>query len=275
MTSSIDTADNGLRILYRGRRGMVAPARQVHRDTWDTLLCEGVPLSVKELVLLTADALGAPVNMDIAHTLLRCKWSLGWHVHTFSSKSVSRHYWGGGVTPRTTSNYLRGDWVETNISDTRRGVTTSRLARVICGAEVSRLAKNTGFEIPEHTWETDDNNHQDRAFFLLVRYAQSHPRANRRGPDHRPLCPGILQDTHCLWSWSKRPVGFQRGCLRGRPWDRNKHFFGETEASQTRRKDLEQRAWYDLIQTSNITRYANVQTDPDKDDAFLQSIMWC
>ena len=55
----------------------------------------------------------------------------------------------------------------------------------------------------------------------------------------------------------------------------NKNFFGDTEASQTRRKDLEQRAWYDLIQTSNVTRYANVQTDPDRDDAFLQSVMWC
>ena len=256
---------------------MVAPARELHHNSWDTLLCEGVPISIRELILLTADNLGVPVNMDSAHNLLRCNWSLGWHVNSISSKGVSRHYWGGGVTPRTSSNYLRGDWIETNITDTStNGVTTSRLARIICGVKVRHLRKFTDFAIPAKTWETDFNMRKDIAVFLLVRYAQPHAHTgNRRGPNHRPLCPGILKDTHCLWSWAKRGANFRRGCLQGRPWDRNRQFFGDTEASQTARKDLEKRAWYDLIQTNDISRYANVQPDPDRDNAFLQSVMWC
>ena len=265
-----------MQLLYRGRRGTVPRDHELHRDTWNTLLCEGVPISIKELVLLAADAIGARVNMDTAHQLLRCKWFLGWHIHSVSAKGVSRHYWGGGVTPGTTTNYLRGDWIETNVTDTQRGVTTSRLARVICGVEVRLLIKFTGFAISPDTWETDDNMEKDRAFFILVRYAQAHPHTrNRRGPAHRPLCPGILSDTHCLWEWTKRPNNYQRGCLRGRPWIRNKHFFGATEAAQTRRRTSEERAWYDLIQTSAISGYANVQADPDRDDSFLQSVMWC
>ena len=43
------------------------------------------------------------------HKLLECTWQLGWHVTHYKAPGVTRHYWGGGVTPSTTSNYLRGD----------------------------------------------------------------------------------------------------------------------------------------------------------------------
>ena len=277
LTSPVEAATNGLSLLYRGRRGIVRANEQIHHNTWDTLLCEGVPVSLREIVLLTADILGVPVNIVNGLKLLRCSWYLGWHVHTVSLKGVSRHYWGGGVTPRTTSNYLRGDWIETNITEDHNGVTTSRLARVICGVRISNLRQRTGFEIPPKTWQTQENKEKDTVVFLLVRYAQPHASTgNRRGPNHRPLCPGNLKETHCLWSWAKRrAVGVHRGCLRGRAWDRNKHFFGDTEASQNKRKDSEERAWYDLVLTSEISSYANVQLDPDREDAFLQSVMWC
>jgi hypothetical protein len=276
LSSPIRTDDNGLTVLYRGRRGLVRATQTLHRSTWDTVLCEGVPISLRELILLSADRLGVDVNMRNAHKLLECSWYLGWHVTNVSSKGISRNYWGGGVTPRTSSNYLRGDWVETNVTDLQNGVTTSRLARVICGVQVCRVRKVTGLELPDTTWETADNKPSDTVSFLLVRYAQGHRQAGRkRGPKHRPLCPGILSDTHCLWSWTKRGVRFQRGCLRGRAWDRNKHFFGDTDESQTIRKELEEFAWYDLIQTSEVTAYANVQSDPDRDQSFLQSVMWC
>ena len=96
-----------------------------------------------------------------------------------------------------------------------------------------------------------------------------------RGPDHRPLCPGLLRDTHCLWEWATRDRGFLRGCLQGRNWDVNKHFFGYTDESQEIRRNNESRAWYDLIQTGDIVKYANVQPDPDTEDSYLQSVMWC
>ena len=66
-----------------------------------------------------------------------------------------------------------------------------------------------------------------------------------------------------------------RGCWRQRPWERHKHLFGDTHEQQELRKDQEKRAWYDVIQSSNVIAHANVQTDCDRPGAFLQSIMWC
>ena len=92
---------------------------------------------------------------------------------------------------------------------------------------------------------------------------------------HRPLCPGLLSETHCLWTWAKRGPAFQRGCLNGEHWNRNKHFFGSDPEAQEKRRDFESKAWYDLIQVHDIESYANVQVGPDRDQAFLQSVMWC
>ena len=278
LTSPICSEDNGMKILYRGSRGTVVPERPLHTSTWDTVLCEGVPISLRELILLTVERLGGEVNMDNALKILGCSWRLGWHL-AVSSNGTSRHYWGGGVTPKTSSNYLRGDWIETNVTDTSdQGVTTSRLARIICAMQISNIRQFEGnpLKIPEHTWETVQNKRNDTLFFLLVRYAQSHRYSGRRrGPEHRPLCPGILEDTHCLWSWAQK-VRMRRGCLQGRSWERNKHFFGPTVEDQNLRRELERHAWYDLVQASEIVSYANVQYDPDRDNpSLLQSVMWC
>lgn len=276
LTSTIEAQENGLTNLYRGRRGTVRETQTLNRSTWDCVLCEGVPVSLRELIMLMVDRLGLEVNMPNAHKLLTCAWSLGWHVTSTSHNGTSRQYWGGGVTTNTSSNYLRGDWIETGVTDRRNGVLTSRLARVICGVQVTGVRKTTGAELSDETWETKEDKNSDTISCLLVRYAREHRNTGRRrGPKHRPLCPGILQDTHCLWSWAQRGVGFQRGCLRGRAWERNRHLFGNTDESQNIRHDLEERAWYDLIKTSEIISYANVQSDPDREDSFLQSVMWC
>ena len=130
--------------------------------------------------------------------------------------------------------------------------------------------------LPPSMWETQSNYDTGTVCFLLVRYAQSHHVVRgRRGPVFRLLCPGVLRDTHCLWSWARRGAAFQRGCLNGRSWDRNRKFFGNTCRAQTCRQKLESHAWYDVIQSTEILRYANVQSDPDRDNAFLQSVMWC
>jgi len=279
LTSDITSRDNGLLVLYRGRRGTVLETQELHRDTWDSLLCEGVPVSVREITHLVAHFLGVPSNLIDSQKLLTCSWSLGWHV-TSISDGTSRHYWGGGVTPNTTSNYLRGDWIEIQGTDRHNNCTTSRLARIICGVQVRDdgnviIPPLIPAEIPDDVWQSPDNKKSRTLVFLLVRYAQPHPHVGRsRGPQHRPLCPGLLQETHCLWSWAKRPVGFQRGCLQGRSWERNKRLFGTTEVTQEIRKTAEERAWYDIIQPNEILRYANVQADPDRNDSFLQSIMW-
>ena len=132
-----------------------------------------------------------------------------------------------------------------------------------------------GLTIPNNLFETEENKNEGKVHFLLVRYAQRHPLCRgRRGPNHRPICPGWLRDTHCLWEWTKRKATFRRGCLQEDWWDDNKHFFGNSEESQELRKRNEMCAWYDLIQISDIKSYANVQKDPDN-DGYLQSDMWC
>ena len=281
LTSPID----GLRVLYRGRRGVALPSKILHRSTWDSLLCEGVPISLRELVLLVVDRLGVPVDMVHAHKFLMCSWSLGWHITSTTHDGESRHYWGGGVTPDTSSNYRRGDWITIDGVDRVNGVQTSRLARVICGVQIHDVRKlfrvqgirtRTGGELPDSIWETTKNKETGTVSFLLVRYAQAHHETRRqRGPKCGPLCPGVLRDTHCLWSWAERRPNFQRGCLQGRAWERNRKYFGKTDADQDRRHELESHAWYDVIQSSEILGYSNVQSDPDRDQSFLESVLWC
>ena len=277
LTATIRSQEIGLSQLRRGRRGLVIPGENIHQDIWDRVLCEGVPVSLRELVSLAASQLGLENNNgDNLTKLLQCSWSLGWHVTAKDEDGVTSHYWGGGVTAKTTSNYLRGDWIEIAGTEQIRRVETSRLARVICGVKIGNIKKVFGAVIRDEVWENKQCKKGDYVVYLLVRYASAHPESGRRrGPNYRPLCPGELQNTHALWKWHERPITFKRGCWRQRPWERHKHLFGDTHEQQELRKDQEKRAWYDVIQSSNVIAHANVQTDCDRPGAFLQSIMWC
>ena len=102
-----------------------------------------------------------------------------------------------------------------------------------------------------------------RPSFLSDTHAAPHQSATLRGPEHRPLCPGPLKNTHCLWTWAERPEGHERGLFRPRPWSRHRRHFGSTQLQQDELMQSNRRAWYDLIQVTNIRNYANVQKDPD------------
>lgn len=276
LTNLIKSNDNGLSPLRKTRRGMHAANDNVHHDIWDRVLCAGVPVSLRELVSLVCAQLAVDEN-DCRQQLLQCRWELGWHVtHTLES-GFTKHYWGGGVTPETTSRYQRGDWVEIAGTEPCRNVLTSRLARVICGVKVINVQRVLSpIQLDNNVWENGDCKSLDYVVYLLVRYASPHPDCGRRrGPDCRPLCPGHLSDTHCLWEWCKRPVNFRRGCWRDRPWQRHRHLFGDTVEEQQKRKRHEARAWYDLVEASDITSHANVSDDWDRPYSFLQSVMWC
>ena len=244
------------RLPHRGIR-----CSRNNQSIWDMVLCEKVPVSVRELVSLLAVYVGYPAGEQNTQKLVQCSWGFGLRLNTRTCTGVTRSYYAG-------------DWLETNITDSRNGVTTSRLVRVVCGVSLRNFRHVTGMTLPSEVYQTDANKNKDEAHFLLVRYAHAHPLSRgRRGPNHRPLCPG-LQDTHCLWEWHKRDATFRRGCFQGQHWTRNKSFFGDTHESQEIRKDRETRAWYDLVQTSEISTYANVMPDPDREDAFLQSVLW-
>ena len=253
-------------VLNRGHRGMYRTSQTLHRDTWDTIMSADVPVSLREIILLAVEHLGLRVDDDNARKLLQCSWRLGRNVKSTTCAGKIRNYRG---------DRLHGDWVETCYTDVFNGQETSRLSKVICGIEIGNVRKVAGLPNSDERWETLQNKKSDTVFFLLVRYAQPHAQARGRGPDHRPLCPGLLRNTHCLWSWSRRHATFQRGCFRGRAWDRNKELFGSDDQSRNTRRDMESLAWYDFIQVSDITNHANVRPDPDRDNAFLQSVMWC
>lgn len=271
------TQHTGMQPLLCGRRGLALPNKTVHPDVWDRVLCEGVPVSLRELVSLVTTQLGLTDTNPNRVKLLQCVWSLGWHVTSKTESGVTSHFWGGGVTPGTTSAYLRGDWVEVAGSELCRGRQTSRLARVICGIKVKNI-KGVFGECLDATvdWDNEHCEHKDYVVYLLVRYAYAHPDTKRqRGPDCRPLCPGVLKNTHALWKWHERPSHFRRGCFRQRPWERHKHLFGSTPMEQNARKLQDQRAWYDVISVSNVISHTNVQPDFDRPSSFLQSIIWC
>lgn len=278
LTAIIPLRGFGMLPLTRGRRGLVAASHTLHIDIWDKILSAGIPVSLRELVSLSASQLGLGVDMKTLHQLLQCKWRLGWHVTDKSESGLKRHFWGGGLTPETTSNYMRGDWVEVAGTEECRGEHTSRLARVVCAVEIKDLTRVFGKPLIEslNIWQNKSCKDKDYVVFFLVRYANAHPSTGRaRGPDCRPLCPGVLQNTHCLWKWHERPVNFKRGCWRQRPWARHRHLFGNTDAKQEARETLEARAWYDVIKSSDILKHANVTPDWDRTGALLQSVMWC
>ena len=274
LTSLIPSSrHHGMSPFTAARRNHVAPRARLHHDTWDTILCEGVPVSLRELVSLTLTQLQLQDNHNNRHKMLQCTWTLGWHV-TNTSAGVSTHYWGGGVTPATTDRFRRGDWVEIGGTEECRGEDTSRLGRIICGVQIKNV-KQVFENVDREVWQNNHCEQNDYVVLLLVRYAMPHPDCGRaRGPNYRPLCPGGLQSTHCLWKWHQRPATFRRGCWRPRPWERHKHLFGETLDQQEERKEKEKFAWYDVISTENIVGHANVTSDWDRDESFLQSVMW-
>jgi hypothetical protein len=276
LTNLLQSDEIGLAPLRRGGRGMHSPEGTLHHDVWDRILCEGVPVSLRELVSFA----GTQLQLEGEHNrnqLLRCSWTLGWHVTQRTVDGIVRHFWGGGVTPNTTTNYRRGDWVEVCGQEMFRGEMTSRLARIVCGVKIGNIQQVFHDQaIDDSVWETDDCKTRDYAVYLLVRYAAPHAACGRRrGPEKRPLCPGELEPSHCLWKWYERPPQYRRGCWRERPWSRHRHLFGNTEQEQQSRRQNEARAWYDLIKVSDISDYANVSEDWDRPGAFLQSVMWC
>ena len=148
------------------------------------------------------------------------------------------------------------------------------LAFVVCAIHLKNIRFAMGMPLAPELREVAD---PDVATFFLIRYAAPHPSSTLRGPEHRPLCPGPLKNTHCLWKWACRPATHERGCFRPRPWARHRRHFGSTRYQQDELMEKNRRAWYDLIQVTNIKNYANVQKDPDPylgGEVFLQSCVW-
>lgn len=95
LTSPIRISSRLATVLHGRRRGLTS-AQRLHQDTWHSVLCEGVPLSIMELVQTTVDHLGLVVNMDNSRRLLDCDWKLGWRVSTTTKKGTNRIFRGGG-----------------------------------------------------------------------------------------------------------------------------------------------------------------------------------
>ena len=70
LTSKTHTQNVGLNTLYCGHHGLVRDNNPLHFDTWDTVLCEGVPVSIRELVSLTLVQLGLSEGTNRNTTIL-------------------------------------------------------------------------------------------------------------------------------------------------------------------------------------------------------------
>ena len=248
-----------------------------HQDKWDTIICPSVLVSRQEVLLLLAERLNLSRNKAGMLRVSRCQISLGQHVTVTTASNMRLHYWGTGsycrLSPKKWPYWVEVEGYETARSSGRK---TSRLAYVVCGIQLKQVSLALGRKMPKPMREVKGKHGKDSLTFLLVRYAQAHPSSNRRGPEHRPLCPGPLEATHCLWTWATRPVGYRRGCFRPRPWERHRRYFGQTREHQMQVKESEARAWYDIIQVTTIGNYVSVQEDVDADGevAFLQSLLF-
>lgn len=99
ITSLITGNDLALKVFSRGSRGMISSQTKLNRSTWDTVIHEGVPLSIRELVDTVADNLRLSVTRDTATMLLMCTWRFGWHIKSVANNGDTRNFRGGGLRP--------------------------------------------------------------------------------------------------------------------------------------------------------------------------------
>ena len=254
-----------------------------HSDNWDCIVCPDILVSRKELLQLLAEKLHTSRNQDGMKRVARCVHAIDRHVTVTTVSKINLHYWASGTYncgDRQSSTWET--WVEVEGHDlSSSGRRTSRLAFVVCAVHLKNIRSEMGTPLIPELHELEDTTNPkkipDSVTFFLIRYATPHPSSTRRGPEHRPLCPGAFKNTHCLWKWASRPESHKRGCFRPRPWNRHRRYFGSTLEEQQKRMELDRRAWYDIIQVTNIKNYANVQQDPDPyfdEEVFLQSNLW-
>ena len=95
LSNCISDPTSTIELLASTRKGLRPNQIQHNMLIFDHLLCEGVPISVRELLCLFAERVRYPV--EDSHLLLQCSWTLGYHVKSVTSKGVTRNYWGGGL----------------------------------------------------------------------------------------------------------------------------------------------------------------------------------
>lgn len=260
----------------RGRVIELDPEGYRHVDLWDLLLCPSVLVSRKEVLLLLAERVLKKRTREAMITISNMDMQIGRHVAVTMSSGGTLHYYG---VPAGSVQNKFPTWVEVAGYDKvsrRSNRLTSRLACVVCAIQLNNVIIATGQTVPAELRDVHGISGKESVTFLLVKYAAPHESATQRGPDHRPLCPGPLKHSHCLWKWAARPSGYTRGCFRPRPWERNKRYFGRSPEQQEAIKRTELRAWYDIIQVTNIKCYANVHRIPSiaASSVFLQSLIF-
>ena len=94
--------------------------------------------------------------------------------------------------------------------------------------------------------------------FVLGKWFTSHPSAWERDSLCRPMCPGFLRSTHCLWKLAvtKTPrkimVSRQSPTHPSTTYLENKHLFGKSESQQLQTWNDEKNTYYGLVGISSI-----------------------
>ena len=116
---------------------------------------------------------------------------------------------------------------------------------------------------------------------VLVRWFEAHPDAWGRDKMCRPLCPGPLRETHCLWRYAvsprprrvmTAPDGSQTRCFTDQ-----KYMFGQNDDDINNAWRDEQYAYYGLIIPSSILETVSISREYDAEsmthtDSWLQTV---
>ena len=116
---------------------------------------------------------------------------------------------------------------------------------------------------------------------VLVRWFEAHPDAWDRDRMCRPLCPGPLRETHCLWRYAisprprrvmTSPDGSQSRCFMD-----HKYMFGRTDDVIDNVWRDEQYAYYGLIPPSSILETVSMSREYDAEtmshtNSWLQTV---
>ena len=222
-----------------------------------------VRLTRFELLDLLCQQLQLPVTIMSYHSLNNLRWTFGGKL----SMSNGISYWATdrNYEPSGESNHSRRRdvlFLAGTEAGARAGQHNALCCQATCFITVSRLdelCNVTGVPIPH---KLKNEVHRNSLTFVLGRWLTAHPESLQRDSLGRPVCPGALQHTHCLWTFAKTPR--PRKSMVDNLGNPTSHFhrfskmFGDTPAAQRERWKSEQKAYYCLVTPSTIKTTANM-----------------
>jgi len=236
-----------------------------------------VRLARVELLDMLCDKLQMSKTRE-SYSMLQC---LSW---TFGRKLVMPNgvvYWATDTDYLGDTDSSRRDVFRIHGSERCRQLETSFCCEAVVFVQISGwhllLDAMPNRELPRYLAQDLDS---DTLRFVLGRWLTDHPDSTRRDSTFRPVCPGPLEHTHCLWKYAKTTRPRKLMTTNGRPsaaFTACKDMFGSTHHAVYKKWDEEQRAYYTLLLTSTIVTTSQISREyipgqMDLSDAWLETV---